>query len=84
MESKVLSLEEAGRLVGLGRKAAYRAVQRGELPCCASVGGSSCPRCDWRRCSPVGARAREQQSEPGRRDVRGVRAPLVGLEHGGS
>jgi len=28
----VLTVEEAGRLLGLGRSAAYDAVQRGELP----------------------------------------------------
>ena len=31
-ESRVLGVEEAGRLLGLGRTAAYDAAARGELP----------------------------------------------------
>lgn len=31
-EQPVLSVEEAGRLLGLGRSAAYEAVRRGEIP----------------------------------------------------
>lgn len=30
--SRVLGVEEAGRMLGLGRSAAYEAVKRGDLP----------------------------------------------------
>lgn len=32
VERPVLSVEEAGKLLGLGRSAAYEAVRRGEIP----------------------------------------------------
>ena len=32
LECKVLSVEEAGKVVGLGKSAAYKAIHNGELP----------------------------------------------------
>ena len=59
LERPTLSVEEAGKLVGLGRSAAYEAARRGELPVLAFGRRRVVPTAALRRLLAIGDDDRE-------------------------